>query len=52
MKNFPIAPKTPINNGEMFSCSDLPLFYMNDYSKIGLQVSSCPSGKRAQAIFF
>jgi hypothetical protein len=40
MKNFPIAPKTPINNGEMFSCSDLPLFYMNDYSKIGLQVSS------------
>jgi hypothetical protein len=35
-----IVPKTPINNGEMFSCSDLPLFYMNDYSKIGLHVSS------------
>jgi hypothetical protein len=40
MKTLPIVPKTPINNGEMFSCSDLPLFYMNDYSKIGLQVSS------------
>jgi hypothetical protein len=35
-----IVPKTNINQGEMFSCSDLPLFYMNDYSKIGLQVSS------------
>jgi hypothetical protein len=40
MKTLPIVPKTPINQGEMFSCSDLPLFYMNDYSKISLQVSS------------
>jgi hypothetical protein len=40
MKTLPIVPKTNINQGEMCSCSDLPLFYMNDYSKIGLQVSS------------
>jgi hypothetical protein len=40
MKTLPIVPKTPINNGDLFNCSDLPLFYMNDYSKIGLQVSS------------
>jgi hypothetical protein len=40
MKTLPIVPKKPIDQGEMFSCSDLPLYYIYDYSKIGLQVSS------------
>jgi hypothetical protein len=39
MKNLPIVPKASIGRGEVLNCSDLPLFYMNDYSKIGLQVS-------------
>jgi len=40
MKTLPIVPKVSIKGGDLFKCSDLPLFYMNDYSKIGLQVSS------------
>lgn len=39
MKTLPIAPKTSIKDVNLFNCSDLPLFYMNDYSKVGLQVS-------------
>jgi hypothetical protein len=39
MKNLPIVPKASIGRGEVLNCSDLPLFYMNDYSKVGLQVS-------------
>jgi hypothetical protein len=40
MKTLPIVPKASIDRGELLNCSELPLFYMNDYSKIGLQVSS------------
>ena len=40
MKTLPIAPKASIKGVDLFNCSDLPLFYMNDYSKVGLQVSS------------
>jgi hypothetical protein len=39
MKTLPIVPKASIGRGELLNCSELPLFYMNDYSKIGLQVS-------------
>jgi len=39
MKTLPISPKASIKDANLFNCSDLPLFYMNDYSKIGLQVS-------------
>ena len=40
MKTLPIASKSSIKGVDLFNCSDLPLFYMNDYSKVGLQVSS------------
>ena len=40
MKTLPIVPKATIKGQDLFNCSDLPLFYMNDYSKVGLQVSS------------
>jgi hypothetical protein len=39
MKTLPIVPKASIDRGELLNCSELPLFYMNDYSKVGLQVS-------------
>jgi hypothetical protein len=39
MKTLSIFQNVPIDQGEIFNCSDLPLFYMNDYSKVGLQVS-------------
>jgi hypothetical protein len=39
MKTLPVVPKASIDRGELLNCSELPLFYMNDYSKIGLQVS-------------
>ena len=40
MKTLPIVPKASIERGALFNCSELPMFYMNDYSKVGLQVSS------------
>jgi hypothetical protein len=39
MKTLPIVPKASTDSGEVSNVSDLPLFYMNDYSKVGLQVS-------------
>jgi len=41
MKTLAIFTKTSIERGEILTCSELPLFYMNDYSRVGLQVSSC-----------
>jgi hypothetical protein len=29
-----------LKGGYLFNCSELPLFYMNDYSKVGLRGSS------------
>jgi len=39
MKILSIVPKISVDRGELMNCSELPLFYMNDYSKVGLQVS-------------
>lgn len=39
MKSVPIVPKECLRQAESISPSELPLFYMNDYSKMGLQVS-------------
>ncbi len=39
MKILSIVPKVSADRGELMNCSELPLFYMNDYSKVGLQVS-------------
>lgn len=39
MTTLPIIPKASIEGRDLFNCSELPLFYMNDYSKVGLQVS-------------
>ena len=40
MKTLAILPKRSVDRGELLNCFELPLFYMNDYSRVGLQVSA------------
>lgn len=51
MAKWPLIsrPGDPQKNGEKTHRKRLPLFYMNDYSRLGLRVASCDDARRLLA---